>query len=485
MPVESGRKPSGVRIQSVSENRFRCEPGGDERLVDAVARERVDEPGRISDEQDAATCGNGSRATHRQPVPANVGQRAQAHSVCVREPPEVIAQPRPFASPPSDPEVRVITLREHPAVAAGYDAKLDNSCARDGSGLELPVRHVRFECHTVDDARVEPHRARDDPVGTICADERVCLHHASVHPHRDAGLAVLDLPDSSTITKVRARRRRLLREMRVEPPPLRHEDERLRVPAREALPVPEPDPEAVDDVLDDRVDGAWRVAQRPPGEPASARLVPREAGAVGQENPGSGAREAQSRCRAGGAGTDDEHVEPLHPGIVGANRSGLQCRARRSVPGLFQSLFRRPKPTGPPEVLRRFTASDRPIAESGVTVEADGFRIDAGNEGSVPLFEIPDPEVDGCVLAYRAMLKTENVEGGVYLELWCRVPGRGEFFSKGLHDKLRGTTDWSSHEIPFLLKKGQRPDLIKLNVAFEGPGTAWIRDVELLQTPLA
>jgi hypothetical protein len=93
--------------------------------------------------------------------------------------------------------------------------------------------------------------------------------------------------------------------------------------------------------------------------------------------------------------------------------------------------------------------------------------------------------VESCVLAYRAKLKTANVEGGVYLELWCRVPGRGEFFSKGLHDKLRGTTDWSSHEIPFLLKKGQRPDLIKLNVAFEGPGTAWIRDIELLHTPLA
>ena len=73
----------------------------------------------------------------------------------------------------------------------------------------------------------------------------------------------------------------------------------------------------------------------------------------------------------------------------------------------------------------------------------------------------------------------------MFLELWCRVPGRGEFFSKGLHDKLRGTTDWSSHEIPFLLKEGQRPDLVKLNLAFEGAGTAWIRDVELLRTPLA
>jgi len=155
------------------------------------------------------------------------------------------------------------------------------------------------------------------------------------------------------------------------------------------------------------------------------------------------------------------------------------------VAGLFSRLFKRPQPTGPPEVLRTFGSRDLPIAQTGVTVDGDSLRIEAEDAGSVPLFEIPDPGVESCVLAYRAMLKTADVEGGVYLEMWCRAPGRGEFFSKGLHDKLQGTTDWSSHEIPFNLKQGERPDLIKLNLAFEGPGTAWIRDIELLRTPLA
>ena len=35
--------------------------------------------------------------------------------------------------------------------------------------------------------------------------------------------------------------------------------------------------------------------------------------------------------------------------------------------------------------------------------------------------------------------------------MWCRLPGRGEFFSKGLHNKVQGTTDWASYEIPFFL----------------------------------
>jgi hypothetical protein len=68
--------------------------------------------------------------------------------------------------------------------------------------------------------------------------------------------------------------------------------------------------------------------------------------------------------------------------------------------------------------------------------------------------------------------------------MWCRLPGRGEFFSKGLQQGVKGTTDWSSYETPFILKAGQRPDLIKLNLVGEGAGTVWIKEVELLRTPL-
>ena len=64
-------------------------------------------------------------------------------------------------------------------------------------------------------------------------------------------------------------------------------------------------------------------------------------------------------------------------------------------------------------------------------------------------------------------------------------PISGEFFSKGLQQKAKGTTDWSSYEVPFLLKAGERPVLIRLDVAFDGSGTLWARNIELLQTPLA
>ena len=72
----------------------------------------------------------------------------------------------------------------------------------------------------------------------------------------------------------------------------------------------------------------------------------------------------------------------------------------------------------------------------------------------------------------------------MYLEMWCRFPGRGEFFSRDLAHKVTGTNDWASYETPFYLRRGQVVDLIKLNVVLEGPGTIWVRDVQLFRTPL-
>lgn len=126
----------------------------------------------------------------------------------------------------------------------------------------------------------------------------------------------------------------------------------------------------------------------------------------------------------------------------------------------LKSIFSRPKPSGPPEMIRRFGPMDR-------------------------LFEVHDPQVEQCVIAYRASIKTDGLSGRAFLEMWCRLTGHGEFFSKGFDQAVKGTTDWSSHEVPFYLKKGQRPDLIKLNIVVQGQGKVWIKDVQLLKTPLS
>jgi len=149
-------------------------------------------------------------------------------------------------------------------------------------------------------------------------------------------------------------------------------------------------------------------------------------------------------------------------------------------------VVRRSKGPAVPSVTRikSFTESDKLITQDGVTSEEGGWRIDATQARTMRLFEVQDPGIEDCILTYRAKLKTEAVQGKAYLEMWCRLPGLGESFSKGLYHAVSGTTDWASYETPFRLEKGQRPDLIKLNLVAEGKGRVWIKDIELLTSPL-
>ncbi|MDH3445736.1 MAG: hypothetical protein OEN50_17560 [Deltaproteobacteria bacterium] len=133
--------------------------------------------------------------------------------------------------------------------------------------------------------------------------------------------------------------------------------------------------------------------------------------------------------------------------------------------------------------MKSFSPDD-PTISKDVVVDKGVLRIDSSSKRSVGLYEFPNPVDEMCIITYRAELKSEGVNGKAYLEMWCRLPGRGEFFSKGFQNSLSGTNDWASYEIPFYLKRGQRPDLIKLNVAVPGSGVLWMRNIKLLRTPL-
>ena len=131
------------------------------------------------------------------------------------------------------------------------------------------------------------------------------------------------------------------------------------------------------------------------------------------------------------------------------------------------------------------------IMQSGVQfdkeVSSDGkgsLKIIAAEPIVVRLFELGDIDVENARLIYQAKVRTEGVEGQVYLEMWCHFPGKGEFFSRGLQTPLTGSTNWTTEETPFFLKKGENPDNVKLNLVINGKGTAWIDDVRVLRGPL-
>jgi len=112
------------------------------------------------------------------------------------------------------------------------------------------------------------------------------------------------------------------------------------------------------------------------------------------------------------------------------------------------------------------------------------MRVDADGPMVVPIFEITDVNIEKAVLIYQASVRSEKLEGTAFLEMWVRLPGKGEFFSRGLDHPITGTANWMTAATPFFLQAGQKPDLIRLNLVVQGKGRVWIDDIHLMRTPL-
>ena len=142
--------------------------------------------------------------------------------------------------------------------------------------------------------------------------------------------------------------------------------------------------------------------------------------------------------------------------------------------------------------IRRYGLNDLEgvLTRSGVEldreVSSDGngaLRATAMEPTVIRLFETGDIDVENARLIYRAKIRTKGVNGQVYLEMWCHFPGKGEYFSRSLQSPVHGTTEWTAVETPFVLKAGENPDNVKLNLVVNGTGTVWIDDIRLVKGP--
>ncbi len=93
----------------------------------------------------------------------------------------------------------------------------------------------------------------------------------------------------------------------------------------------------------------------------------------------------------------------------------------------LKSIFSRQRPSGPPETLRLFRTTDRTLTQGAITIAQDGWVVDSKDTQTIRLFELQEPQVEQCLITYRAKLKTDGLAGRAFLEMWCRLPGRGEF----------------------------------------------------------
>ena len=157
-----------------------------------------------------------------------------------------------------------------------------------------------------------------------------------------------------------------------------------------------------------------------------------------------------------------------------------------SVMSWLRARIAEPRPAGPARLLRRYTpATDTPIHHSAISATSECWRVQTRGRRSFRLFELRGAGLEACLLTYRARMRSENVHPRAYLEMWCHIPDEGEFASRGIPTALRGDSGWVTCETRFQLKPGQRPDAIKLNLAFDGPGAVEISDISLTATPLA
>ena len=110
---------------------------------------------------------------------------------------------------------------------------------------------------------------------------------------------------------------------------------------------------------------------------------------------------------------------------------------------------------------------------------AGSLRIDAEEPVTVALVEAGDLDIEGATLFYRAKLRSDDLHGRAYLEMWCAFADLGQYFSRGLDQPVEGTTDWVTVKTPFFLEGGQNPDNVRLNVVVEGTGKVWVDQLEL------
>ena len=291
----------------------RRQPRAQHRLVDPVAGDRVDEACGVADEREASTGGRRTGTPERKPVPADVGELPFGDPVLAAQPRKVGSKLRSLRVPPSHADVDVVGLGEDPAVAARNHAELDPRPAGEPFEVDCSVALERDGAKVVVEACLAPGR----PVRAVGADHDLRFDRV-VRPE--------------AVAELRARLPRLLDQERVQPPPLGHPDQRFVCPAPEVPPVPEPQLEDVDGILDDRVDRERELAFSADGDPAAAGLVPREAGFVRQQHAGAAAREVKGGQRPGRPGSDDEGVHVFRryylrsPGGVPEWPKGTGCK---------------------------------------------------------------------------------------------------------------------------------------------------------------
>ena len=139
----------------------------------------------------------------------------------------------------------------------------------------------------------------------------------------------------------------------------------------------------------------------------------------------------------------------------------------------------------PVDNLDNLITSENVQLDTAVTADGNGaLKITAKDTTVVKLYKTGDIDIENARLVYRAQLRSRDLTGNTYLEMWCVFPEKGRYFSRGLQNPLSGDTDWTQRSILFNLKEGENPDSVEFNLVINGEGSVWIDDIHVMRRPL-
>lgn len=92
--------------------------------------------------------------------------------------------------------------------------------------------------------------------------------------------------------------------------------------------------------------------------------------------------------------------------------------------------------------------------------------------------------VEGSLL-YTGFLKSEDLRGSAFFELWCHPAGGNPAFVRSVPRRVAGTSDWKPQELAFSQPETcHDPASVELNVVIDGAGTVWIDNLRLWDVPV-
>lgn len=174
----------------------------------------------------------------------------------------------------------------------------------------------------------------------------------------------------------------------------------------------------------------------------------------------------------------DEIKASVEAGISSGIEAGFKVLIDSFKTGIGD-WFQVPEPAEPFKLIRVFRPTiDRTIAQDGITIDQDSWKIKSYGEKKVLLFEIGEPSMSECLLMCQAQVKTAHLCKPVKLTLSIHNSAGWTYHQ---HASVEGTTTWHLCKVPFHYKKERFSGSVRVSVEFESGGVFWLKDVEVLQ----